>query len=95
MNYSVSEDVPPSWDGILSTFITMVQHNVQLNSGVPIDNLSFDVKRGLLSITYHGGDKTVDSYAMFAREMSSTICSECYAPATNHMGGQPKCDNCF
>jgi len=94
MNYYVSEDVPSSWDHIISAFITMVEYDVEFNKGIPIDNLQFETKRGLLAITYSGGSKITDAFAMFAKEMSAGTCSECALPSTRLVFGSPKCDNC-
>lgn len=95
MNYSISDEVPSSWDSIISSFITVVEHDVEFNSGTPIDNLNFDVKRGLLFITYSGGSKITDAFSIFAREMSSTICFDCNAQATRSVFTYPKCDECL
>jgi hypothetical protein len=95
MNYYVSDEVPTSWDHIISAFVTMVEYDVEFNKGVPIDNTEFRVKRGLLGITYNGGDKITDAFAMFAREMSAGICTECALPSTRVIFGSPKCDNCY
>ena len=95
MIYSTSDDVPPAWDHIVDTFITMVEYAVEFNNGVPIDNLSVDVKHGLLAITYSGGDKVTDAFALFAKEMSAAICSECSLPSTRRIFESPKCDNCY
>lgn len=95
MQYYVSEEVPPSWDHIVSAFITMVEHDVEFNHGVPIENLQFNVKRGLLAITYSGGSKITDAFAGFAKEMSAATCSDCALPSTRAIFGSPKCDNCY
>lgn len=95
MNYYVSDEVPTSWDHIISAFVTMVEYDVEFNKGVPIDNTEFRVKRGLLGITYNGGDRITDAFAMFAREMSAGICTECALPSTRVIFGSPKCDNCY
>lgn len=95
MNYYVSDEVPTSWDHIISAFVTMVEYDVEFNKGVPIDNTEFRVKRGLLGITYNGGDRITDAFAMFAREMSAGICTECALPSTRIIFGSPKCDNCY
>lgn len=95
MNYSISDEVPSSWDSIISSFITVVEHDVQFNNGVAIDELSFGVKRGLLYITYLGGSTITDAFSRFAREMSSTICFDCNAQATRSVFTYPKCDDCI
>jgi hypothetical protein len=95
MNYSISDEVPASWDSIISSFITVVEHDIQFNNGTAIDELNFDVKRGLLYITYLGGSKITDAFSMFAREMSSTICFDCNAQATRNVFTYPKCDDCL
>lgn len=95
MNYYVSDEVPSSWDHIISAFVTMVEYDVEFNKGVPIDNTEFRVKRGLLAITYNGGDRITDAFAMFAREMSAGICTDCALPSTRAIFGSPKCDNCY
>jgi hypothetical protein len=94
MNFSVSEDVPLAWDHIISTFATMVQRDVELNNGEPISNVQCFVKRGLLAITYNGGSRITDAYALFAKEMSAAICSECALPSTRSSFGSPRCDDC-
>jgi hypothetical protein len=95
MNYSVSEEVPLAWDHIISAFITMVQYDVEFNKGIPIENLEFRVKRGMLAITYSGGSRITDAFAMFAKKMSGAICSDCALPSTRSVFGSPKCDNCY
>ena len=95
MNYSVSDEVPAAWDHIISAFITRVQYDVEFNGGVPIDDLNCSVRHGLLAITYSGGDKVTDAFAMFANEMSAAICSECSLPSTRRVFESPKCDDCY
>ena len=95
MNYYVSDEVPAAWDHIISAFITMAEYDVEFNKGIPIDDVEFRVKRGLLAITYSGGSKVTDAFAMFAKEMSGSICSECSLPSTRLVFGSPKCDNCY
>lgn len=95
MNYSVSEEVPSAWDHIISAFITAVTYDVEFNGGLPIDDLSIGVRHGLLFITYSGGSRITDAFAMFAKEMSSGICSECALPSTRRIFESPKCDDCY
>lgn len=95
MNYSVSEEVPAAWDHIISAFITMAEYDVEFNSGVSIDNVNCSVRHGILAITYSGGSKITDAFAMFAKEMSAGICSECALPSTRRIFESPKCDNCY
>ena len=95
MIYSVSDDVPSAWDHIISAFITMAEYDVEFNNGIPVDNLAFEIKRGVLSVTYTGGSKVTDAFAIFAKEMSAGICSECSLPSTRKIFGSPKCDNCY
>lgn len=95
MQYSVSEEVPAAWDHIISAFITMVEHDIEFNSGVPIENMKCSVRHGLLSISYSGGDRITDAFAMFAKEMSGAICSECSLPSTRLVFESPKCDDCY
>jgi len=95
MNYSVSEEVPPAWDHIISAFIATVTHDVEFNKGVPIDDLAFSVRHGLLYIAYGGGDRITDAFAAFAKEMSGNTCSECSLPSTIRLFGSPKCDDCY
>lgn len=94
MQYLISDVVPSSWDSILESFMTMAEYDVEFHKGIPIDNLAFDVKRGLLQITYSGGSKITDAFAMFAREMSGKICAECGAPSSRAVFESPRCDNC-
>lgn len=94
MIYSISEDVPSSWDPIIEAFITMAEYDVEHHKGIPIDNLEFGMKRGLLTVTYTGGSKITDAFAMFAREMSGKFCTECGSLATRTAFETPKCDNC-
>ena len=95
MNYLVSEEVPPAWDHIISAFVTVVEYDVEFNSGVPIDNVEFSIRRGLLAITYSGGSKVTDAFSVFAKQMSASTCSECSLPSTRSIFGSPKCDNCY
>lgn len=95
MNYYISDEVPTSWDHIVSAFITMVEYDIEFNNGIPIENLEFRVKRGTLAITYGGGSRITDAFAMFAKEMSAGICTECALPSTLSLFGSPKCDNCY
>lgn len=94
MNYYVSDEVPAAWDHIISAFITMAEYDVEFNNGIPIEELEFRVKRGHLAVTYKGGSKITDAFAMFAKEMSAGICTECALPSTRLVFGSPKCDNC-
>lgn len=94
MNYYVSDEVPSAWDHIIDSFVTTTEYAVEFNNAVPIDNVEFRVKRGLLSVTYTGGDKTTDAFAIFAREISSGVCAECALPSTRLVFGSPRCDNC-
>ena len=50
MTYSISEDVPSSWDPIIEAFITMAEYDVEYHKGIPIDNLEFGMKRGFLTV---------------------------------------------
>jgi hypothetical protein len=95
MNYSVSEDFPQAWDHILSAFVTTVTHDVEFNKGVPIDDVEFSVRHGLLAITYSGGDRITDAFAAFAKQMSYQTCSGCGIPATRVIFESPKCDDCY
>ena len=95
MNYSISDEVTSSWDSIISSFITVVEHDIEFNNGIPIEEVTFEVRRGLLFISYSGGSKITDAFSIFAREMSSTICFDCNAQATRSVFTYPKCDNCI
>lgn len=95
MIYSVSEEVPQAWDHIIAAFIAVAEYDVEFNKGIPIEDLQFTVKRGHLAVTYKGGSKITDAFAMFAKEMSAGICSECSLPSTRLVFGSPKCDDCF
>ena len=94
MIYSVSDDVPEYWIPIVDTFITVVEHDVEFNKGVPIDSVNCFIRHGQLMITYSGGSKITDAFAAFAAEMSSQICYECGQPATRFKFELPKCDSC-
>lgn len=94
MQYSISEDVPESWFNIIDTFCTVVEYDVEFNKGVPIDNVRFDLHRGLLRVIYEGGNKLTDAFALFAREMSGGICNNCGLPSTRIVFGSPKCESC-
>jgi hypothetical protein len=95
MIYYVSEEVPLSWNHIISAFLTMVEYDIEFLNGIPVENLEFRLKRGHLAITYSGGSKTTDAFAMFAKEMSAGICTNCALPSTRAVFGSPKCDNCY
>lgn len=95
MIFSVSEDVPAAWDHIISAFATMAEYDVEFNGGIPIDNVQCSVRHGLLAITYSGGSRITDAFAMFAKEMSAAICSDCAAPSTRRVFESPKCDDCY
>ena len=95
MIFSVSEDVPAAWDHIISAFATAVEYDVEFNNGVPIDNVQCSVRHGLLAITYSGGDRITDAFAMFAKEMSAATCSDCSLPSTRRVFESPKCDDCY
>lgn len=94
VNYYISDEVPEAWNHIIDTFMTMVQWNCEFNNGPEIENVAFTMKRGLLHITYAGGDSSTDLMAHFSREMSSNVCAECGVPATRHVFGSPRCDEC-
>ena len=95
MNYSISEEVPSAWDHIISAFITMAEYDVEFNRGAPIDNMQCSVRHGRLAITYSGGDRVTDAFAMFAKEMSANTCTECALPSTRFIFESPKCDDCY
>jgi hypothetical protein len=95
MNLSVSEEVPAAWDHIISAFVTAVDHDVEFNKGEPISNVQCFVRHELLAITYSGGSRITDAFAMFAKEMSALTCSECSRPSTIRLFGSPKCDDCY
>lgn len=95
MRCSVSEEVPAAWDHIISAFITMAEYDVEFNNGTPIDNVMCSVRHGRLYIAYSGGDRITDAFALFAKEMSGAICSECSLPSTRLVFGSPKCDDCY
>jgi hypothetical protein len=92
---SISEEVPAAWDHIINTFITMVEFDVEFNNGTPIVDMQCSLRYGLLAITYSGGDRITDAFAMFAKEMSVAICSECSLPSTRVVFESPKCDDCY
>lgn len=94
MNYSVGDEVPEYWDFIISSFITVVEYSIEFNNMPPVNDLKFGVKRGLLFITYSGGDKVTDGFALLAKELSSTICTSCGSHAVWYIFGSPKCDGC-
>lgn len=75
--------------------MTCVTYQVNLSNGVPIDNLVFYEHRGLLKIDYTGGDKTTDSFAVFATNMSALICSSCGKTATRRVFLHPRCEDCI
>ena len=95
MNYLVHNEIPQAWDHIVSAFVTTVTHDVEFNRGVPIDEVEFSVRHGLLYITYLGGDRITDAFAAFAKQMSYQTCSGCGIPATRIVFESPKCDDCY
>jgi len=95
MNYSVSEEVPLAWNHIISAFITMARYDIEFNNGVEIDDVQCSVRHGTLAIIYKGGSRITDAFAMFAKEMSANICSECSMPSTRRIFESPKCDDCY
>lgn len=96
MQVYVSKEVPTSWEPIISAFVTMSEYDVEFNRGIPVQGeVQFDVHHGLLQITYAGGSKITDAFAMFAREMSAAICCDCGQPASRKVFESPKCDNCY
>lgn len=95
MNHYVNDEVPEGWNHIIESFLTVVDHDVRLSQGVPIDEVEFMVRHNALSIAYSGGNKTTDAYAMFAQIMSTNTCTDCGTPATRRIFESPKCDNCF
>lgn len=95
MTYYVSEEVPIAWNHIITSFITCVEYDVEHFNGTPIEEVEFRVRRGLLAITYSGGDRVTDGYAFLAKQISAATCSECSLPSTRTVFGSPKCDNCY
>lgn len=73
----------------------MVEYDVEFNRGIPIDDVQFSLKRNCLAVTYSGGSKVTDAFAMFAREMSAATCNDCGLPSTRKIFESPKCDNCY
>ncbi len=94
MTYSISDDVPEHWNSIIDTFITAVEYSTAFNRMPEVENLEFSVNRGLLAVRYSGGDEVTDGFALFAREMSGTICGECGDPSTRKVFGSPRCSVC-
>lgn len=95
MIYSVSEEVPDNWNPIIETFLTMCEYSIEFHQSPDVYDVNIFTRNGLLFIDYKGGDHRIDSYAFFAKEMSSKICSECGDFATHRVFKSPKCDNCF
>jgi hypothetical protein len=94
MNCSISDEVPTGWDDIIDCFLTMAEWESEFNQGSPVENVTFQVHKGLLKIDYSGGNHITDAYARFAREMSAKICYTCGVPATRVVFQYPKCDEC-
>lgn len=94
MIYSIDSDVPESWDSIITAFITMTEYAMEFHQTPEVYNLSFSLKRGLLDIRYHGGDKRIDHYAELAKELSSLTCACCTEKATRYAFNSPRCDLC-
>lgn len=95
MNYSISDELPTAWDHIVVAFTNSVAKDIEYNMGIPIDNVEVQVRHGLLSITYSGGDRITDAFAIFAREMSANTCSGCGLPSTRSVFKSPKCHDCY
>jgi len=95
MIYSISEEVPSSWNSIIETFLTMSEYSIEFHQSPDVYDVNVFVRNGLLFIDYKGGDYRIDCYALFAKEMSSKICIECGDPATRRIFKSPKCDNCY
>ena len=95
MIYSVSEEVPTSWDHIIETFLTMSEYSIEFHQTPDVYDVNILTRNGLLYIDYKGGDHRIDSYAFFAKEMSSKVCTDCGSVATRKIFKSPKCDNCF
>lgn len=94
MNCLISEEVPRGWESIIDSFLTMAEWEVEFNKGEPIENVSFNVHKGLLAINYQGGNRITDAYARFAREHSTKVCYDCGSPSTRVVFQYPKCDEC-
>jgi hypothetical protein len=95
LNHSVSDEVPEGWNHIIDSFLTVVDHDVRLNNGAPIHDVTFRVRHNTLSVVYSGGDRNTDHYALFAQVMSTNTCTGCGLPATRRVFESPKCDDCF
>jgi hypothetical protein len=94
MNYYIEHEVPEHWNGIIESFVAMAQWEAEFNKGVPIDCVEFRVKRGILKITYEGGNHITDAYARFASNMSGTVCYSCGVPSTRTVFNYRKCEDC-
>lgn len=95
MQYSISEDVPTSWDPIIESFLTMSEHSIEFQNSPEIYDINISVRHGLLYINYKGGDIRIDSFAHFAKELSAKFCTECGAVSTRTIFESPKCDDCY
>lgn len=95
MNYVIKDEVPEVWDFIIDAFIEQVQLDQEFNDMAPVWDLVAEVRHGLLTLTYKGGDRSTDSYARFCTSMSSKVCSGCGSNATRTIFESPKCDDCF
>lgn len=94
MIYSVSEEVPTAWNDIIETFLTMAEYSIEFHKSPEVYEVEFLVRRGLLYVNFKGGDHRIDSYALFAKEMSAKICAECGLSATRRVFLSPRCEEC-
>lgn len=71
-----SEGFPTSWEYITESFLDLIDKEVSMP---PVYDINFLVRNGQLFISYRGGNKSTDAYALFARELSKKICGNCGA----------------
>lgn len=98
MNYSIDDSVPEEWDFILETFIDRINYDINVNGMPEVYDIRFSIRHGMLDVSYKGGNKSTDAYALFARSVSERICGSCGATrdkdASVLLKSLLKCENC-
>lgn len=98
MNYSIDDSVPEYWDFIIDTFIERIKFDMNMNGMQDVYDISFSIRNGMLDVSYKGGNKSTDAYALFARSVSEKVCGSCGATrdkdASVLLKSLLKCENC-
>ena len=98
MNYSMDDFFPEEWEFIVECFMDRIHYDMDYNNMPEVYDIRFSERNGVLDISYKGGNKSTDAYALFARSVSERVCGSCGATrdkdASVLLISLMKCENC-